>query len=57
LKINNTTKFQKRKTIRETIFEEMMEYMKRPNAKLLKDIRDKCGNHNINFDQIFSKAK
>jgi hypothetical protein len=35
----------------------MMDYIKRPNAKLLKDIRDKCSNHNINFDQIFSKAK
>jgi hypothetical protein len=50
LKINNTTKILKRKTARDSIFDEMIEYTKRPNAKLLKDIKEKCANHNINFD-------
>jgi hypothetical protein len=35
----------------------MIEYHKKPNAKKLKDLREKCATQNINFDQLFNKAK
>ena len=40
----------KRKTIREEILDETKEYVARPNAKKLKELKDKCGERNINFE-------
>jgi tRNA U34 2-thiouridine synthase MnmA/TrmU len=47
----------KKKTARELVFDEMKEYHKKPNAKKLKDLREKCASLNFNFDQLFNKAK
>jgi hypothetical protein len=47
----------KRKTVREIIFDEMKEYHKKPMPKKLKELREKCAASNINFDQLFNKAK
>ena len=35
----------------------MVEYHRRPNQKKLAKFRETCAQQNINFDQIFSKAK
>ena len=43
--------------IRETLLEDMIEYYKRPNGKLIDKFRETCAQHSINFDQMFSKAK
>jgi hypothetical protein len=40
----------KKKTARETVFDEMKEYHKKPNPKKLKDLREKCATLNINFE-------
>ena len=48
---------QKRKTARELVMDDMIEYHKKPNPKKLKELREKCANLNINFDQLLNKAK
>jgi hypothetical protein len=40
----------RKKTGRELVYEDFKEYIARPNNKLLKDIKDKCFDLNINFE-------
>lgn len=47
----------KRKTARDLMYEEMLEYHKRPNPKKLKELREKCANQSINFEQMLNKSK
>ena len=47
----------KKKPLREVVLEEMIEYHRRPNQKLLKDLREKCALNNIKFEPMFNKAK
>mmetsp|Transcript_21309 Transcript_21309/g.32987 ORF Transcript_21309/g.32987 Transcript_21309/m.32987 type:complete len:127 (+) Transcript_21309:214-594(+) len=47
----------KRKTARDMVLDEMIEYHKKPNARLLNQLKDKCALSNIKFDPLFSKAK
>ena len=39
------------------MFEEIQEYVKRPNQKLMKELKDRCYDLNINFEQMLNKAK
>ena len=48
---------EKRKTARDQMMEDMVEYHKRPNAKRLQELRARCNKENIQFDQILNKAK
>ena len=49
--------FKKKPTARDLILEECKAYHGKPNPKKLKELKDKCANLNINFDQILNKSK
>jgi len=39
------------------MLEDIKGYVRTPNQKLLRDLRDKCVDLNINFEQLLNKAK
>ena len=39
------------------MFEELKQYIYKPNTKNLKELKDRCAEFNINFDQMLNKAK
>ena len=57
IKIKSGVAIQKKKTARELMMEDIKQYLQRPNQKLLKELRDKAMDLNINFDQLLNKAK
>lgn len=46
----NAAKDPKRKTAREIMQDDIKEYLAKPNPKKLKELKDRCGATNINFD-------
>lgn len=49
--------FKKKPTARDLILDECKLYHAKPNPKKLKELKEKCANLNINFDQILNKSK
>ena len=56
-RIANTLTMPKKKHARELMMEDIKGYLQRPNAKLLKELKDRCFELNMNFDMIHNKAK
>ena len=54
---NIKIKAEKKKNARELIFDEIKDFVQKPNKKLEKQLQDKCADLNINFAQMLSKAK
>jgi len=54
---NIKAKVEKKKNARDILSDDMKEYLKKPNQKLLKELKDRCVDLNINFDQLMNKAK
>ena len=49
--------FKKKKQPRELIIDELKAYHAKPNKKRENEIKAKCANLNINYDQAFTKSK
>ena len=49
--------FKKKPTARDLIIDELKAYHAKPNKKKENEIKSKCANLNINYDQAFNKSK